>query len=266
MTDARGLDIVARSIVFDRDGTKVGKVDQIYIDENTKSPTWVAVKTGWFGTATSLVPLAGAHREGDRITVAVTKDAVKDAPHLDTDGGITQAQYGELLRHYGLTPGRAGRDSRGTHADVPGTPAADGAAAGAPRTQSAPGHDATVVRSEERLDVATERVTSGRARLRKHVVTEQQTVTVPVTHEEVEVVREPISGERAPDGSLGDEVAEVTLHEDRVIADKKTVPVERVGLSVNEVADEKTVTDSVRKERVDTERVPVSGGSRTGGR
>ena len=49
--------------------------------------------------------------------------------------------------------------------------------------------------SEERLNVGTEQVETGRVRLRKYVVTEEQ-VIVPVRHEEVRVEREPVTPER----------------------------------------------------------------------
>ncbi|GAB3129339.1 PRC and DUF2382 domain-containing protein [Tsukamurella serpentis] len=273
------LSSLANSTVYDRDGEKVGKVEQVYIDGETQYPTWVAAKTGWFGSA-SLVPLSGARHSEDRIDVVATKDQIKDAPHLDTDEGISEAQQNELFQHYGLTRETAGWDTYGKHADdgstansgstatgstatgsAAGVGAATGAAAGATddrRSATPTDTDSSVVRSEERLNVGTERVATGRARLRKYVVTEEKTVTVPVTREHVEVVREPITGAEAGDVEIGDGTAEVTLHEDRVVTDKETVPVERVGLQVNTEQGKQTVSDTVRKERVEQETVDPS--------
>ncbi|NMO02225.1 PRC and DUF2382 domain-containing protein [Gordonia sp. TBRC 11910] len=264
MTGNKNFDSVLASTVYDKGGDKVGKVEQIYISEQTDEPRWVSVRTGFLGTSKSLVPLAGASHSGDRLDVAVTKDSIKDAPHLDSDGGTSEEEERALLRHYGFTEHKAGWQQYGKHAGHAGTPQADAGAAQRPAGGADREHVAAtgagadrqddLVRSEERLNVGTQREVSGRARLRKYVVTEEQTVTVPVTHEEVKVVRQPIKDGKAVDGSaIGEEVAEVTLHADRVVASKETVPVERVGLQVNEVTDNEKVSDTVRKERIETD-------------
>jgi uncharacterized protein (TIGR02271 family) len=263
MVTKQGLDGLTESTVYDAAGEKVGKVEQVYIDDSTHLPTWVSVKTGLFGISRSLVPLAGARHQGDRLEVAVTKSAVKDAPHLDADDGISERQNEELLHHYGLNSSSAGWDTYGKHAaPTPAEGAAltephnlrGGLSAPAGRPDDAHADDVSVVRSEERLNVDTDRVESGKARLRKYVVTENQSITVPVTREEVRVVREPLTGDSpTTEAKIGDDAVEVTLHEDKVTVHKETVPVERVGLAVDEVKDQHTVNDTVRKERVDTD-------------
>jgi uncharacterized protein (TIGR02271 family) len=116
-----------------------------------------------------------------------------------------------------------------------------------------------MTRSEERLDVGTERRETGRARLRKYVVTEEQQVTVPVTREEVRVEREPITdanrGDALDGPGISEEEHEVTLHEERPVVEKETVPVERVRLEKETVTDEEQVSGTVRKERIETEGV-----------
>lgn len=255
MTGNKNFDSVLASTVYDKAGEKVGKVEQIYISDRTDQPRWVSVKTGFFGTSHSLVPLAGARHSGDRLDVGVTKSAVKDAPHLDTEGGISAQEDAALLRHYGFTEETAGWNQYGKHA-------ADGGGTAAATTDTGDRHSEdtdSLVRSEERLNVGTQREEAGRARLRKYVVTEEQTVTVPVSREEVEVVREPITEADAGRATIGEEAAEVTLRADRVVASKETVPVERVGLEVNEVTDQQNVTDTVRKERIEAEGVDGAG-------
>ena len=99
--------------------------------------------------------------------------------------------------------------------------------------------------SEERLDVGTERREAGRARLRKYVVTENVTQTVPVQREEVRVEREPITDTNRDDALSGPGISEdeheVVLHEERPVVDKDTVPVERVRLDTETVTDQVTV-------------------------
>lgn len=111
------------------------------------------------------------------------------------------------------------------------------------------------MRSEEQLNVNKDRVETGQARLRKYVVTDTETVEVPVSREEVHVTREPISPDEAANvgGKIGEDEASVTLHEDRVTVDKETVPVEKVSLDKQEVHDKERVSEEVRKEQIETE-------------
>jgi uncharacterized protein (TIGR02271 family) len=122
---------------------------------------------------------------------------------------------------------------------------------------SGPTTDDAMTLSEERLNVGTQRVEAGRARLRKYVVTENVTQTVPVSHEEVRVQREPITDANmgnAMDGpAISEEEHEVVLHAEQPVVAKEAVPVERVRLDTETVTEQQQVTDTVRKEQVDTD-------------
>jgi uncharacterized protein (TIGR02271 family) len=111
--------------------------------------------------------------------------------------------------------------------------------------------------SEERLSVGTRQTEAGRARLRKYVVTENVTQTVPVSHEEVRLEREPITDANignALDGpAISEEEHEVVLHAETPVVAKEAVPVERVRLDKTTVTEQETVTDSVRKEEIELE-------------
>ncbi|WP_216900152.1 PRC and DUF2382 domain-containing protein [Nocardia alni] len=244
MTQAT-LESVIGNTVYDSAGDKIGKVKKIYINDTTGAPTWAAVSTGMF-SKDSMVPLAGARHQPDEGTlqIGVDKEHVKSAPHLDDDGRITHSAEQELFAHYGVDPKRAGWNAYGRQQIRPGTDA--------PMTHGR--RDEGMIRSEERLDIGTERTEAGTARLHKHVVTENQTVDVPVTHEEVHLEREPITDpSQVRSREMGDQEQEVILHEDRVTVHKESVPVERVRLAVDEVEERETVSDTVRKERIDTE-------------
>jgi len=114
-----------------------------------------------------------------------------------------------------------------------------------------------MTRSEEQLKVGTEQVETGRARLRKHVVTEQQTVTVPVSREEVRVEREPITDANRDQAVAGPDISEeeheVVLTEERPVVQKEAVPVERVKLAKESVTEDHQVSEQVRKEQIETE-------------
>jgi uncharacterized protein (TIGR02271 family) len=256
--------------VLSADGDKIGSVGQVYADDADGQPTWVTVKTGLFGTSESFVPLQGARLEGDDIVVPYTKDQVKDAPRVDTDGHLEPTEEDRLYDHYGIGGGTqtytdttAGRDT-----DYAGTGTAGGFAAADDRVAgddrgtvgrdtSGPTTDDAMTRSEERLHVGTEREATGRARLRKYVTTENVTKTVPVQREEVRIEREPITdanrGAAMSGPDISDEEHEVTLHEERPVIEKETVPVERVRLDKDTVTDQVTVDEEVRKERIETD-------------
>jgi uncharacterized protein (TIGR02271 family) len=130
-------------------------------------------------------------------------------------------------------------------------------ATGAGYDTSGPNTDEAMTRSEEQLRVGTRTEETGRARLRKYVVTEMVTQTVPVSHEEVRIEREPITEANrgaATDGpAISEEEHEVVLHGEQVVTSKKTVPVERVRVGVETVTEEQTVSEQVRKEQIETE-------------
>jgi uncharacterized protein (TIGR02271 family) len=114
-----------------------------------------------------------------------------------------------------------------------------------------------MTRSEEELQVGTTERETGRARLRKYVVTEQVQKTVPVQREEVRIEREPITDANVGDATAGPEISEeeheVTLHEEEVVVEKRAVPKERVRLDKETVTEDKTVSEEVRKEQVEVD-------------
>jgi uncharacterized protein (TIGR02271 family) len=122
---------------------------------------------------------------------------------------------------------------------------------------SGPTTDDAMTRSEEQLNVGTEKVQTGRARLRKYVTTDTETVQVPVSREEVRVEREPITegnrGDAVAGGDLTEEEHEVTLTEERAVVSKETVPVERVKLGTETVQDTQQVSEEIRSEQIDVD-------------
>ena len=238
------------------DGDKLGKVDAIYYDNDTDRPEWAAVKSGLFGGHVSLVPLSSGTWDGTTLTVPFDKAALEAAPHHDPDASISPADEEELYRHYGLSVGgRTAADSdtatsashgRQDRVDEAGTVGHD---------TSGPTTDEAMTRSEEQLRVGTDTREAGRARLRKHVVTEHQQVSVPVSHEEVTLEREPITEANRGDAyhgpAISEEEHEVTLHAQRPVVATEAVPVERVRLGKETVTGTADVSAEVRKEQID---------------
>ena len=258
----------------DSSGDKIGRIGQIYLDDSTGDPQWVTVSTGMFGTKESFAPLYGSRAEGDNLVLAVSKAMVKDAPNVENDGHLDESEVQALYQYYqgylgdqsvmGDTGGRADLDQdyveqsgRQDLSDQPGVVGHD---------TSGPTTDDAMTRSEERVRVGTQNVETGRARLRKYIVTENVTQTVPVSHEEVRVEREPITdanvGKAMSGGDLTEEEHEVTLHAERPVVEKETVPVERVRLATETVTNEETVSEQVRKEQIEEPQTDIRGDQR----
>ncbi|MCO1655750.1 DUF2382 domain-containing protein [Pseudonocardia humida] len=271
---------------YDSDGDKIGKVGHVYFDDQTDQPKWITVNTGLFGLNESFVPLAGAESRGDDVVVRYDKATVKDAPNVDAEGHLSVEEEERLYRHYGLdyasggeygtsgtdrttsgadysaagTTGTAGgrHELRDTErSDYQDRSATDRGLEGRGHDTSGPNTDDAMTRSEERLNVGTETREAGRARLRKHVVTEHQQVQVPVSREEVRVEREPITdanrGDAVDGPAISEEEHEVTLREERPVVDKEAVPVERVRLGTETVRETETVGDEVRREEIEVD-------------
>jgi hypothetical protein len=79
---------------------KIGRIGQIYLDDETSEPTWVTVKTGLFGTSESFVPLFHARIEGNDIIVGYDEETIKNAPRIEPDDDLTPREELELFRYY----------------------------------------------------------------------------------------------------------------------------------------------------------------------
>jgi uncharacterized protein (TIGR02271 family) len=250
------------------DGDKIGSIGQVYLDDQTGEPSWVTAKTGLFGTGQSFVTLEGATLEGRDIRVAFDQAKVKGAPRVDDDGALSPAEEDELYSYYGHGTTNTATDTSVRHdaSDVVDRDATvtTGTTTTGTHDREQVGHDTSgpttddaMTRSEERLQVGTQTREAGRARLRKYVVTENVTQTVPVSHEEVRIEREPITDANIGDATSGpaisEEEHEVVLHEETPVVAKETVPVERVRLDKETVTEQQTVSEDVRKEQIDTD-------------
>jgi uncharacterized protein (TIGR02271 family) len=242
--------------MVDRDGGRVGTIEDIYVDDQSGQPEWALVNTGLFGTKSTFVPLAQANPAGDDVRVPYEKQLIKDAPRIDPDQHLSEAEEQPLWRHYGLEYDAGYTDTvaqaRATEGvDLPAGVGAGGREAGYDTA------DEAMTRSEEELQVGTQARERGRVRLRKYVTTEQEQVTVPVQREEARVEREPISDANLDAAMAGPDITEaeheVTLREEEPVVEKRTVPKERVRLDTDTVTEERQVGEEVRKEQIEVE-------------
>lgn len=86
----------------DQAGHKIGKVEDIYTDDDTGQPEWLSVTTGLFGSNVSFVPIEGATALGDgEVQVPFPKEQVKDAPNAGSDDRLSPEEEARLYAHYG---------------------------------------------------------------------------------------------------------------------------------------------------------------------
>ena len=265
MTTTEELQNMEGRTAVDVNGAKLGKIGQIYVDDQTGQPLWVTITTGMFGTKQHFAPLYGSRSDGGNLQLAVTKDMVTDAPGVEADGHIEDSENEALYSHYSGYLGGTGQNQGQVYAgdtreDLAGRDGIQGLDTSGPTTDDA------MTRSEERLHVGTEQAEAGRARLRKYVVTENVTQTVPVSHEEVRLEREPITdanrGAATSGSDISEEEHEVTLRAERPVVNKETVPVERVRLGTETVTEDHEVSETLRKEQIDDPDVSTTGTTR----
>ena len=112
---------------------QLGAVAGLFVDDESETPTWVAVRSGLFGRHHALVPLAQSRWEDGRLFVPYTSDDLAAAPHGDPGVALDAEQERVLFEHYNV--GYRDRDRPGPHT---GVEAADTGLTGTPEAGSHP--------------------------------------------------------------------------------------------------------------------------------
>jgi len=259
--------------VYDQDYEKIGKVDDLFLDEND-SPEYIGVKMGLLGTRSTLIPfqIARVNDERQVIEVAAEKETVKNGPTFDDDREITPEFENEVYSYYGLEQ-TTGIDSQGAYGAYYGEETGatgPGIAMGDTETGefrahdreseglSQPGSDLEdedelrVQRSEEELRAGTREREAGAMRVRKRVRTDRERIEVPTRHEEVTVERVPVEGE-ASEAEIGEDEVVVPVTEEEVVVEKRPVAKEEVRIRKDVVEDTEVVEEDVRREEIEVE-------------
>jgi uncharacterized protein (TIGR02271 family) len=255
--------------VYDRDGDKIGKVDDLFVDENDQ-PEYIGVKMGFLGTRSTLIPweLCRPDEQNQRIEVSVDKAQAKDGPAFDE----------RVYSHYGLQRAQhAGGEQRGGYGEYYGDAAAEadkvgtGMREGDTETGEFRGHSAEdegvhqsrgsdlededelrVQRTEEELRTGTREREAGGLNVRKRVRTDREQVRVPTRREEVSVERVPVDEERTG-AEIGEDEVSMPVVEEEAVVGKQSVVKEEVRVRKDVVDDEEVVEEDVRKEEVDVD-------------
>jgi sporulation protein YlmC with PRC-barrel domain len=180
------LDWRGRTVV-DRDGEKIGTLEEIYLEEGNDRPEWAAVRTGLFGLRQTFIPLSEATLAGEELRVPYEKELVKEAPNIDPDVALSADEEAALYRHYGRStadpgaPGeeapssqdeRLGGEEGPTPAEGVGEDPGAGRAATAGEAPESSSSQPAMTRSEEEARIRGESRPTQRVKLKKYVVTD----------------------------------------------------------------------------------------------
>jgi uncharacterized protein (TIGR02271 family) len=251
--------------VYDRNYEKIGKVDDLFVDENDH-PEYIGVKMGFLGTSSTLIPIELVRINDKRklVEVATDKETVKRGPTFADDREITAEFERRVLSHYHVESTQA---SSGTDRGAYGTYYSDVTdrdeqvdvqpgvtRGGVDRERHSEQHrgedELRVPRAEEELKAGTRERKVGDVRVRKRVRTEREQIRVPKRREEVTVERVPVNQE-APEAEIGEGEVEVPVVEEEVVVEKRPVVKEEIRLRKDVVEEEEVVERDVRKEEVD---------------
>ena len=264
--------------VYDRQGEKIGKVDDLFVDENDQ-PEYIGVKMGFLGTRSTLIPweIASVDENDRRIDVSVDKAQAKEGPAFDDDEEITPDYEQRVYSHYGLQRAQTdGGEQRGGYGDYYGEEetgkVGPGMREGDTETGEFRGHseddegvnqsgtddlededELRVQRSEEELRAGTREREAGALNVRKRVRTDREQISVPTRHEEVSVERVPVEGREASEAEIGEDEVSMPVVEEEVVVEKRPVVKEELRIRKDVVQDEEVVEEDVRKEEVDVE-------------
>lgn len=244
--------------VYGSDGEKLGELEDVYQDEDTRQPEWLAIKEsmvgGLFGTKHFLVPVMEAQLSSGRggeepaIRVPYTKEKVKDAPQVGGDW-ISEEQEQQVYAYYGIKPTTEHSDTQ-----LPRAETTTHERPTAPTTRG-DSDEISMGRSEEELRVGKREVDAGRVRLRKWVETEPVSEDVELRRETAQVerhqVNQPVSG-----AEIGEEEAEMRLHREEPVVGKETVEKERIDVHREEVVEHEQARADLRKEQVEVDDNP----------
>ncbi len=222
--------------VYDQSGEKIGKVDDLFVDEQD-NPEYIGVKMGFLSTSSTLIPmdLVTVDESAGRLDVATDKETAKNGPAFDDDREITPEYENQVYSYYGLQRSET---------------SVEPAAYGTYPTETTDADELRVQRSEEELRAGTREREAGAINVRKRVLTERQQIEVPTRHEEVTVDRVPVEGE-ATEAEIGEDEVVIPVTEEEVVVEKRPVAKEEVRIRKDVVEDTEVVEEDVRREEVD---------------
>jgi uncharacterized protein (TIGR02271 family) len=241
--------------VYARGDEKIGKVDELFVDEYDR-PEYIGVKTGLLGTRSTLIPaeVVTVDEERRRIVVSRPKSEVEEGPSFGGDGEFTPELEDRVRSHYGLPSVRGAGDRGDYYRDEMGPTETGGLRDREgllePTDDLEDSDELRVQRSEEELRVVTHEREGGAVRIRKRVRSDRERIQVPKRHVEVRVERVPVEREAAG-SEIGEDEIVVPVIEEEVVVEKRPVVKEEIRIRKEVVEDEEFVEEDVRREEVE---------------
>ena len=243
MEEAMTVEALAASrgaLVVSSDGAVVGDLEAIYYDDATDTPEWIGIGTGFIATKRLLAPVEGARVTDRGLELPFPADLIKNAPEADGDRIEVETERA-LAAHYGIEWREPPRESRGAE----GTPPADD------WFEEGDEAAASLTRHEEELYVEKTVEQAGGVRLRKWVETEPIELEVELERERVEVVREVVN--EPVDAEIREAEVEIPVSAQKAVVHKETIAKERIAVQKQVEREVETVTEELRKERIEVE-------------
>ena len=242
--------------VYDRDYEKVGKVDDLFVDENDQ-PEYIGVKMGFLGTKSTLVPfdIVRVNDQRQLVQVGADKDTVKDGPAFDDDQEITPEFEERVYTYFGLERPTTAEARRAYGAYYSSASTSEGGVEPAPGERTAgvmsDKDELRVQRIEEELRAGTREREAGAINVRKRIRTDRETMEVPTRREEVSVDRVPVEGETSGAEIGDDDEVRIPVTEEEVVVEKRPVAKEEVRIRKDVVEDTEVVEEDVRREEIE---------------
>lgn len=263
--------------VYDRHYEKIGKVDDLFVDESDR-PEYVGVKMGFLGTRSTLIPVEIVRVNDKRrlVEVEADKDTVKEGPTFGDDREITPDFERRVLSYYGVETARASTQRRAYGPYYPdtiggsehqvdllpgeraGTGSVDRKRDDDPRDEG----EFRVQRREEEFRAGVREREAGGMKVRKRVRTDREQLTRPKKRREVRMESIPVEeGTATSETEIGEDETRVPVIEEEIVVEKRPVVKEEIHLRKKVVEDEEVVEEDVRKEEVDIEDRTERGGT-----
>ena len=259
--------------VYDMNYEKIGKVDDLFVDESDQIE-YIGVKMGFLGLRSTLIPvdITRVNERRGLIEVGEQKDRIKNAPTFDDDEEITPDLERQVRSHFGLTERQGGHEGHSAYYYDEEREQAGGAAGeigpdvGASERegggfrlhgsgQKGAGEredELRIQRSEEELRAGVREREAGRVNVRKRVRTERERMTVPRRHEEINVervrVNEPASGTEISENEVV-----IPVVEEEIVVQKRPIVKEEIRVRKDVIEEEEVVEADLRKEEVEVE-------------
>jgi uncharacterized protein (TIGR02271 family) len=264
--------------VYDNNHEKIGKVDDLFVDEGD-NPEYIGVKMGFLGTSSTLIPweaVSSTDDEGRAITVATDKETAKNGPAFDDDREITPEFEQQVYSYYGLS--RSSGSESGFYGSYYSEGSTDAGTVGPGMSMGdtesgefrehaltdegvnqSRGDDLEdedelrVQRTEEELAAGTRERQAGALNVRKRVRTDREQIEVPTRHEEVTVERVPVSEATTTEAQISEDEVSVPVTEEEVVVEKRPVAKEEIRIRKDVVEDTEVVEEDVRREEIDVD-------------